>query len=243
MEQYYKLLERRKECDDRYLQGKIYMINVDGELYVGSTIEPLDTRFTGHIKGNENRSRPQSKLYEAIRKRSGWEGLEMELLENYPCQNKFLLGIRETKWMNMLNSTLNIKKAYSYFNQYYWEHKEKIANYKKDYAKKNALREAERKHTWYEQNKERILTESKLRYEANKDILNAEQRRKYIPKPKPSQEQIELQKQATKERAKAKARQRVECPSCGKNLSKDSLRRHNCQFKEDEITSNPISNA
>ena len=228
MEQYYKLFERRQEKDDRYLQGKIYMLDVDGDVYVGSTIEPLNIRFSGHTKGNEKRSRPQSKLYEAIIKRGGWEGVEMELLENYPCQNKFLLGVRETKWMNILNSTLNIKKAYSYFNQYYWEHKEKISNYKKEYAKKNAVREAERKHSWYEKNKDRISAEQKERYEANKHIITAHKRLTYIPKPKPSEEQIELQKQATKERAKEKARQRVNCPSCGKDLSRDSLRKHNC---------------
>lgn len=163
MSHYYNMRERRLEEDPRYMEGKIYMIQIDEDLYVGSTITTLESRLAHHME-EKNKDCPDSKLYALIEKIGGWEGVDLQLLENRPCKNKFILQVQETKWMKMLNSTLNVKQHEYYFNQAYWENKEKIQEYKKKYAKQNAEKEAQRKKKWYEANKEKALSRAKERY-------------------------------------------------------------------------------
>lgn len=226
MDDYYNIALRRNEVDAKYTKGIIYMIDVDGEHYVGSTIKDINTRFKQHIHDTLKRNRPQSKLYDLIKIRGGWEDVNIYLLEHYPCNNKFLLQVRETRWMNVLQSTLNIKHYYHYFNQYYWDNKFKIAEYKKEYARKNIEKEAQRKKEWYEKNKSRLSIQKKTNYHEVKHIINKLKRDAYIPKPKPSEESIRQKRDATIQKRKNKAKERVECVNCGKNLARDSYRKH-----------------
>lgn len=229
MTHYYNAMQRRLENDERYYNGKIYMIDVDGDIYIGSTIKTLDERLQHHQENRHKRDRPESKLYGLIEKRNGWHGVEIQLLENYPCRNDFMLRVRETRWMTILQSTLNIKHHNYFFNQYYWENKDKIQNYKKEYAKKNAEKEAERKKAWYEANKQRLLQAQKEKYLNNHENELAHRRIAYKikhPKKEVDKEAITKRKQERYEKILEKDRQKSNCPHCNKELSYGSIRKH-----------------
>ena len=70
-----------------YSKGKIYKIlnNIDDEIYIGSTSETLSRRMTRHRSlANTN---PYNKLYKHMIY-IGIDKFYIELVENYPCNNK-----------------------------------------------------------------------------------------------------------------------------------------------------------
>ena len=95
----------------KYKTGKIYRIYCDGsnKYYIGSTINSLESRLSGHKYYNNmcasKESVNNSKYY-----------VNIELLENYPCNNRNELLLRETEWIkkniqNVVNKEIpNINK-------------------------------------------------------------------------------------------------------------------------------------
>ena len=70
-----------------YQNGKIYKIlnNIDGEIYVGSTIETLGQRMAKH---RSEAKRTQNKFYNHMNE-LGVENLYIELIENFPCNDVY----------------------------------------------------------------------------------------------------------------------------------------------------------
>jgi len=124
-----------------YNEGKIYKIDVDGKLYVGHTIQPFRVRFNSHKADSKNRPDRIPKLYSAIKERGGWEGLQMELVENFPCKNIDELKSRERHWIRQLQSELNTYVPLRTDKERYYE------NHEEEKQKRRELRE---------QNKEEI---------------------------------------------------------------------------------------
>ena len=89
-----------------YEDGKIYKIvnDIDNEIYVGSTCSTLNNRMSNHISSSNN---GKTKLYVKI-KSMGKEHFEIELIENYPCNNRTQLELREGFYIESLNAQLNI---------------------------------------------------------------------------------------------------------------------------------------
>jgi hypothetical protein len=82
------------------------------DLYVGSTTE--FTRRKSHHKNNcinENSRDHHYKLYQNIKTNGGWENWTMTPLEEYPCENKMQVLIREQYWIEKLQATMNSMKA------------------------------------------------------------------------------------------------------------------------------------
>ena len=92
-------------CD--YENGKIYKIvnDVDDEIYIGSTTQPLCRRFGDH-KSN-SKSKPNRTLYKKMNKH-GAENFRIILVENYPCKSVEELRSREEYWRNELKASLNM---------------------------------------------------------------------------------------------------------------------------------------
>ena len=131
----------------KYQHGKIYKIinSIDKLIYVGSTTQPLNRRFTGH-KIDAKRS-PNSKLYKHFAK-LGVEHFEIKLIKNYPCNNKLELEIEEERYKIMLNAQLNMirahqtveqRKAYEndWHAQYYQKNRVKINLKHSEYRENN----------------------------------------------------------------------------------------------------------
>lgn len=91
-----------------YKNGKIYKIEVDGEIYVGSTTLPyLCKRLYYHKKASSQSQRNGVKLYQKIREREhGWDDIEIVLLETFPCNSNDELRARERYWKDELKATL-----------------------------------------------------------------------------------------------------------------------------------------
>jgi predicted GIY-YIG superfamily endonuclease len=78
--------------ENKYEEGKIYrLVCEDGHYYIGSTIQSLTDRFKNHKTLSKQ---GVNKVYEYIND-IGWENMTIELLEDYPCQNKKELSARE----------------------------------------------------------------------------------------------------------------------------------------------------
>ena len=77
-----------------YQNGKMYNIlnNIDGEIYVGSTMNTLSRRMAHHR--SEAKRNPQNKLYNHMNA-LGVENFYIELTENFPCNDVYELRARE----------------------------------------------------------------------------------------------------------------------------------------------------
>ena len=73
-----------------YSNAKIYKIinSIDDQIYVGSTILPLSTRFSVHKY--EAKLHPERKLYKYFTK-YGIEHFKIILIKLFPCNNKLEL--------------------------------------------------------------------------------------------------------------------------------------------------------
>ena len=138
-----------------YREGKIYKLvnDVDDEVYIGSTIYTLNDRFCKHKWDATSRENGKSKLYNHMNN-LGYEHFKIDLIEDYPCNNKYELEARESELIKKFG-TLNIRIE----DRTPEERRDKKNEYQKKYR---------------EQNKNKI----KLYYERNKEMINEKKREK-----------------------------------------------------------------
>jgi hypothetical protein len=155
-----------------YSQGKIYSIWIDHKQYVGSTADPLKTRMGNHYRHAPDLKR-NGKMYQLIRERGGWHDVEVEVIENYPCDNKEALEDREKKWIIELKPELNIKVPRRTKEEYkqteHFKVKKKGYDQKYNTNNKDKLKEYNKK--WREANKENVQEKSKKYREDNKEKI------------------------------------------------------------------------
>ena len=99
-------------------RAKNYKITntVDSDIYVGSTTDTLKSRFWKH-RHEQRRSRSGSKLHTKMRE-LGTACLQIELIEEYPCETKQQLREREGEWIKnigTLNETISGRTAKTYY--------------------------------------------------------------------------------------------------------------------------------
>jgi len=189
-----------------FTKAKIYKITNDynDDVYVGSTCNTLVRRFSVHkCDARKHHDRALYKLMNEI----GESRFRIELIENYPCEDKYQLNQREGYFIRLFGN-LNMKIAgrtdeeyhqdnkewinekhreYKKQNQdkikqYNLEHKDHIKQYHKNYREKNDEFLKEKNRNYRETNKEIIKQKKKEYYEKNKDIINEKLRLKYIEK-------------------------------------------------------------
>ena len=133
-------------------KGKIYKITNDynDEIYIGSTCDTLNRRFSCHkrdFKSEQCKNRPLYKLMNEI----GFERFRIELIEEYTCQDKYQLRQREGHFIRELG-TLNIlitgRSRPESQKEYREANKDKIKEQQKEY---------------YEVNKDKICEHQKAR--------------------------------------------------------------------------------
>lgn len=117
-----------------YSKSVIYKIvcNTDGTLiYVGSTCS-FTTRKSQHKSAcyNTNNKTYNFPLYNMIRENGGWDNFRMVIIEEYPCETKLQLCIREEELRVEYNANMNGQSAYTNkkdYNKEYWkDNNEKI---------------------------------------------------------------------------------------------------------------------
>jgi hypothetical protein len=161
-----------------YSQGKIYKIicNETKEQYFGSTTQSLTQRKYQHKFNSIHVCRNMASI-EIIR-RGNYDFL---LCENYPCETKKQLLLRERFWIEN-NQCVNKNKpilfdgekkksqSLQYKKQFREQHKEDIAQYKKQYREQHKEDIAQYKREYRQKNKQKIL-EYNRQYIAKKQQL------------------------------------------------------------------------
>ncbi len=136
--------------------GKIYKITNDynNDIYVGSTCDTLVKCFSCHrckINCKRDGHRP---LY-TLMKEIGVDRFRIELIEDFPCEDKYQLRQKEGFWIRELG-TLNKTIENRSRAEYVAVNREKILEYSKQYSKQNY---AENKEILLEKLKETITCE------------------------------------------------------------------------------------
>lgn len=197
-----------------FSKGKIYKITNDynDDIYVGSTCDTLVKRFSRHRKDCKKRN--HLPLYELIEK-IGFERFRIELIENYPCEDKYQLRQKEGLWIRQLG-TLNIKIEGRTRKEYNDEHKEQR---KERYENnKDIILEKQKE---YRGNNREVILEKQKEYrenEDNKDKIKNIQHKWYLEN-------------------KNSFSEKVKC-ECGCEVNRSSLLNHKKTKKHLDLISN-----
>ena len=183
-----------------FSKGKIYKITNDynDDVYIGSTCDRLVKRFAAHKAAAKQEKYINIPLYKLINE-LGFQRFRIQLIEEFPCNDKYELRQREGHYIRELSKNLNKNIAGRTVKEYYDKNKEKILDYQKQYQKE-----------YKEKNKEKINDYNKQYKEDNKEKIK-ETVKEYYGKNK---EQI-LEKQ----------KEKINCV-CGSSFCKGKLSRH-----------------
>ena len=117
---------------NKYRNSKIYKIvnSHNDEIYVGSTCNELRWRWAAHKQDGQkqiNGTRETNyELYNAFSE-LGVENFRIILVENWPCNSKDELRMREDHWIQILKPAYNMRRAYRTVDQ--------LKDYRKQYYK------------------------------------------------------------------------------------------------------------
>jgi hypothetical protein len=162
---------------------KLWCYETD-DIYIGSTCQRLCARLSGHKRQNDGCT--SKKLFEIS------DNVMIELIEEYPCNNKMELNRREShfiKELNCINKRIEnrTKKEYleenaDYFKEkrkkYYEKNADKIKEYQKQYNLDNRDKVLELQKQYRENNRDKIKAHKKEYYEKNADKINEKGREK-----------------------------------------------------------------
>ena len=165
-------------------KGKIYKITNDynDEVYVGSTCDLLTKRFSNH-KGDHIKERCKNMPIYKLMNEIGFDRFRIELIEDYPCQDRYQLRQREGHFIREFG-TLNVKIAGNivdkreYDKEYREINKEKKKENDKKYNENNKKKIQEYHKEWRENNKEKKRSKDKEYYELNKQKIHENNKEK-----------------------------------------------------------------
>tara|TARA_B110000444_G_scaffold233499_1_gene243068 strand:- start:543 stop:1148 length:606 start_codon:yes stop_codon:yes gene_type:complete len=169
----------------------------DTNIYVGSTSNFKQRKYNHKNRCNNEKDKKHNlPVYQYIRDNGGWDNFVMIPIEQYPCNNKNELEIKERHHIDILRPTLNMKIPSRTKKEYYEDNKEQIEEWKKQYYEENKAKITEYKKQYHDVNRELIKEQKKIYYEKNKDQI------------------LEYQKE------------KVICDHCGCEVRKNGLNRH-----------------
>jgi group I intron endonuclease len=145
-----------------YKNGRIYCIrnNIDDEVYVGSTCQPLSKRMAFH-RNDATTYKKDRKIYKHMNN-IGVENFYIELLEECPCENKEQLRKREGYHIRDIG-TLNSQIAGRSQGEYCIDNKEQIALKGYEYRERNRPAIIAQKAKYWNQNKDEANEERRIK--------------------------------------------------------------------------------
>lgn len=164
-----------------YSKGKIYSIRsyLTTDVYYGSTIETLARRLIQHKRDYKiwlnKKEKSNLSSFRIIEKDSD---CYIELVEDYPCNNRNELHKREGEIIRA-NTCVNKRIAGRTYNEWLNDNKEQILEYKKQYYQNNKEILAEHNKHCYENNKEQIAEHNKQYRTLNKEKIAEKAKVKY----------------------------------------------------------------
>jgi hypothetical protein len=217
--------------DERYKNGKIYLVKCkyDDELvYVGSTIQNLYDRMSGHRRDDT------CSLYHFVN--GDWDNWFIELYENYPCKNKYILQRREGEVQRQI-ATINKCIAGRSTKQWYDDNREILIEKQKQYYKDNLEKISERSREYYQNNREKIVEQKKQYAQNNRDKIaeyhkqfyqdNREKIKQYNQDNRDKIAEYHKQfYQDNREKILERQKQKITCERCGSISTKHHITRH-----------------
>lgn len=185
-----------------------YKISIDNMCYVGST-KNIKKRMNYHKSDcyNIKSTNYNVKLYKYIRENSGWNNINVQILDVIDNIDKKQAIVFEQQFIEYFENTLNAIRAYAtpeqikqYQKQYNQANKEQIKQYQKQYQ---------------QDNKEQIKQQNKQYYENNKEQIK---------------QKTKQYKQDNKEQIKQKYKKKVKCDCCNKEMTQTNLNRHKKKY-------------
>jgi len=148
---------------NKYQHSKIYKIvsSQTDQCYVGSTIRPLTQRFSEHI---HHFKYPQSNHTRSSRHIMKYNDAHVVLIEEYPCNSKLELELREKYYIKSLNCCNQIVPART-DKEYREDNKESKRQRDKEWRENNKERKIQTDKEYREKNKEKIKKRKKQYYE------------------------------------------------------------------------------
>ncbi len=139
-----------------FTKAKIYKITNDynDDVYVGSSCNNLKKRFNNHKSSSKIEGKNTSKLYTLINE-IGFERFRIDLIENYPCEDKYQLRQREGYFIREIG-TLNINIAGRTKQEYIEENIEMYKKAKTKYRENHKDKANINSKEYYKNNKERL---------------------------------------------------------------------------------------
>ena len=182
-----------------FSKGKLYKLVSDftEQVYVGGTIQELSVRKSEHEKGcdrwiNEKPNSPYVSSFELLKLGE----CRIELLENFPCNNRRELEERERYWIehtpNCVNKVIPFRTAE--------EKRERMQKYNQKYDAEN-----------YILNKESISQSKKEYYILNKESISQSKKEYYI---------------LNKEKIRHRVIEKITCDCCGAIISRGNKSHH-----------------
>ena len=169
-----------------YNNGKIYKLNCsDGHFYIGSTVASLSVRMNGHKQCAK--THPERTVYKHCLS-IGWDDVDIELIEDYPCNSHKELVAREDYYIQQNKTNLkclNIKRSHvtpeerkEQVQQYYQAHRDEIIQSNREYVEENREIVTERRAKYRKENAE-VLREKARKYAKDHPEWKKESRRKH----------------------------------------------------------------
>jgi len=175
-------------------KSKIYKITNDynNDVYVGSTCDTLVKRFIRHKTDSKNEVKKDRPFY-ILMNEIGFERFRIELIEDYPCQDKYELRQREGHHIREIG-TLNKRIEGRTKQEYQQDNKERFREYHKQWFKVDK-----------EKNKEKYQEQNKIYNDKKKEYYNEKitcdcgclASRGHLQRHKQSKKHIELMKNQT----------------------------------------------
>tara|TARA_R110000787_G_scaffold286081_1_gene403275 strand:+ start:606 stop:1232 length:627 start_codon:yes stop_codon:yes gene_type:complete len=196
-----------------YQQGRIYkIINTDTNdiVYVGSTTQQLSHRYTKH-----KHKAPNHKII---------------LIENYPCNSKEELCMKEQQFIEQKTNLLNKLKAYRSEEQkkeYKKEWRKNNKEYYIEWCKNNKEQIKEKTKEWREENKKKYKEYQKEYRENNKTEISEKAKTNYENNKTKILEKQKKYNEDNKEHLKEK----INCEFCNCLSSRIHLKRHQKSIK------------
>tara|TARA_R110002050_G_scaffold365_4_gene2471 strand:+ start:7 stop:690 length:684 start_codon:yes stop_codon:yes gene_type:complete len=183
-------------------------------IYIGSTTN-FRNRKLQHKRNclNDNYNKNNFPVYKYIHDNGGWDCWEMVAIENFKCENKRELEIRERFHIEKLKSKLNKIIPTRTSAEWRKDNEEKIKEKKKDDYINNIEYKLLKQKIYYDNHKEERKEYDKQYYLCNKDKIN-ERKREYDKQYRKNPKRIKW------------AKTKIKCDVCGCEVSRLNISTH-----------------
>ena len=174
-----------------YQKAKIYKLWSPSKnlVYYGSSVQSISQRLTDHLKDFNKYIQGEKKYYTSYLILE-CDDYKIELVEEYPCNNKQQLEKKEGEYIRN-NECVNKRIAGRTHKEYYNDNIDRLKEQNKLRYDEKHEEILNQKKQYYINNQDELLEKRKIYRDANRDKINEKQRQNYLKKKALKKEKIE----------------------------------------------------